>query len=80
MVIFIIALFVIAIVAIRFILMWIIYDRDEDLLYSLLTNAILLIGASSLTLVYSSIFLVVCVIGQILVVIYLLYKVIKLKL
>jgi hypothetical protein len=60
--------------------MWLIRDKAEDLLYALMANSIALIGASSLTLVYESVLLAVCVIGQMLVVIYFLYKVIKLKL
>lgn len=80
MIIFIIALSLVAIIALRFDIMWLKYDKAEDLLYALMTNSIVLIGASAITLVYESILLLICVIGQLLVVAYFLYKVTKLKL
>jgi hypothetical protein len=80
MILFILAIVICLACAVYFEIQWLRYGESEDLFRVSIFNYIVLVALGSLTLLYMSTMIFICVIAQMLFCSYLLYRIIKLRL
>jgi hypothetical protein len=79
MILFLLSVMIVLAYIIYFMIQWLKYHGAQDLFRASIFSSVLLIALSGITLLYMSVQLLICVIISMLYCIYLLYKIIKLK-